>query len=104
MRARADGCARAQTGKDACTRVRAGADVCTRPQTLLPACIRLPKKWIPVGRMGLCTGIAAVQGGLFEFQAPVEEAQYMKIYLHSYQTQVTIITLCSHAKYEDTAH
>ena len=28
----------------------------------------------------------------------------MKIYLHSYQTQVTIITPCGHAKYEDTAH
>ena len=28
----------------------------------------------------------------------------MKIYLHSYQTQLTIITLCGHAKYEDIAH
>ena len=54
--------------------------------------------------MDLCIGIAAVQGGLFEFQALVEEARYMKIYLHSYQTQVTIITPCGHAKYEDTAH
>ena len=57
-----------------------------------------------MGRMGLCTGIAAVQGGLFEFQALVEEAWYMKIYLYSYQTQLTIITPCGHAKYEDTAY
>ena len=45
-----------------------------------------------------------VQGGLFEFQASVEEAQYMKIYLHSYQTQVTIITPCADAKFKNTAH
>ena len=57
-----------------------------------------------MGHMGLCTGIAAVQGGLFEFQALVEEARYMKIYLHSYQTQLTIITPCGHAKYEDIAY
>ena len=52
----------------------------------------------------LCIGIAAVQGGLFEFQALVVEARYMKIYLHSYQTQVTIITPCGHAKFKDTTH
>ena len=75
-----------------------------RPQALQLARICLQKKWLPVGRMGLCIGIAAVQGGLFEFQAPVEEAWYMKIYLHSYQTQVTIITPCGHANYKDTIH
>ena len=46
---RADGCMRAQMGKGVRRRVRAGADVCAHPQMLPPACIRLPKKWIPVG-------------------------------------------------------
>ena len=101
---RVDGCTRVQMDKGTHRRVRAGVDVCAQSEALSPARIRLQKKWLPVGRMGLCTRIAVVQGGLFEFQAPVEEARYMKIYLHSYQTQVTIITPYAHAKYKDTAH
>ena len=103
-RARVDGCAWVQTGEGARRQVCPHADVCAWPQALPPVRIRLQKRWLPLGRMGLCTGIAAVQGGLFEFQAPVEEARYMKIYLHSYQTQVTIIIPCGHAKFKDTAH
>ena len=49
VRTCADGCARAQTGKGARRRVRAGADVYACLQTLPPARICLPKKWIPVG-------------------------------------------------------
>ena len=65
---------------------------------------RLHNKWLPIGRISTCTRIVAVQGGLFEFQASVEEARYMKILLHSYQTQVTIIAPCDHAKFQDKAH
>ena len=84
--------------------VRAGVDMCAWALALPPAHTRLYNKWLPIGRIDLCTGIAVVQSGLFEFQALVEEARYMKIYLHSYQIQVTIINPCGHAKFKDTSH
>ena len=57
VRMRADECVRAQSTHPypsalAFTCLRPRAPVCAHPQTLLPACIRLPNKWIPVGRMG----------------------------------------------------
>ena len=59
-RARADGFAHLYPSTPTRTRLGMPSPICVRPQALPPAHIRLQTKWLPVERMGLCTGIAVV--------------------------------------------